>query len=336
MRDDLIVWASTFAGYRFHPWMDVIAFGALAAPGAGISADEANRFAPWPSYGGSGHLLAVDLSGAQAAFASEVRLAGTNHWWNFGEAFTAGGLVYTSHQASEFDPTIDPPPVVYQTYDGKGTLWTNDPPPGVWVQRNYLDVVDFADEADPLVRPPVNIPGSLIGLHRGGELLYTRGYEGNPFNYSGEEHLSASAYDGVAAHKVDSITLKAAWPRPAESANGVIYLGVPAFDATTKSALEVWTVPASGKFELLKSVMLDSSAQEIRNINDLLVVQNDDIELYDARNPAAIVPIGSGNASMCYGLLLDGADGAVDRGVWLPVGWYGVLYIPIDVAPVAQ
>ncbi len=335
VRDDLLVWASTFAGYRFYPWMDV-ALGGPASGGVGVSAPMSDRFAPWPAYGGSGHLVAVDLSGAQAVFASEVKVAGTNQWWNFGEAFTAGGLVFTSHQASEFDPTIDPPPVVYQTYDGKGTVVTNDPPPGVWVQRYYLDVVDFADAADPLIRPPVNIPGSLIGLHRAGELLYTRGYEGSPFNYSGEEHLSASAYDGVAAHKVDSIALKSAWPRPAKSADGVIYLGVPAFDATTKSALEVWTVPASGKFELLKSVPLDSAAQEIRNINDLLVVQNDNIELYDARNPATLPRIGSGNASMCYGLLLDGADGAVDRGVWLPVGWYGVLYIPIDVSPVAQ
>jgi hypothetical protein len=186
------------------------------------------------------------------------------------------------------------------------------------------------------VRKPVNIPGSLIGLHRGGELLYTRGYEGSPFAYSNEEHLSASAYDGVAAHKVDSIALKPVWPRPVESANGVVYLGAPAADATAKSALEVWTVPASGKFELLKSVILDSPAQEIRDINNLLIVQNNDIELYDGRNPATLSPLGSGDASMCYGLLLDGADGDPDRGVWLPVGWYGVLFIPINVAPAAQ
>ena len=277
----------------------------------------------------------LDDPGTEAAFASEVKLADTTQWWNFGEAFAAGDLVFTSHQASEFDPTIDPPPVIYQTYDGKGTVVTNDPPPGAWVQRYYLDVVDFSDAADPLVRKPVNIPGSLIGLHRGGELLYTRGYEGDPFTYSGEEHLSASAYDGVAAHKVDSIALKPNWPRPVESANGVVYVGSPAADNTLKAALEVWTVPASGEFELLNSVTLDSSAQEIRNINDLLVVQNNDIELYDGRDPSVLAPLGSGNVSLCYGVLFDGADGAVDRGLWLPIGWYGVVHIPVKAAPAA-
>jgi hypothetical protein len=35
---------------------------------------------------------------------------------------------------------------------------------------------------------------------------------------------------------------------------------------------------------------------------------------------------------MCYGVLLDGADGSVDRGVWLPIGWYGVMHIPVEAA----
>jgi hypothetical protein len=304
---------------------------APGAPASDAALVEPGRFAPW--YGASGHLIAVDLSGAQASFASEVKLTGTNQWWNFGEAFTTGGMVYTSHQASEFDPTIDPPPVVYSLYDGKGTMVTNDPPPGVWVQRYYLDVVDFADETDPLVRPPVNIPGSLIGLHRGGELLYTRATEGDPFVYSGHENLSASAYDGVAAHKVDSIVLTAPWPRPVESADGVIYVGASTSDATAKSALQVWTVPVSGKFELLENIPLDSNAQQITAINDLLVVQNNDVELYDRSNPGDLDLLGSGDANVCYGLLLDGADGTAERGLWLPVGWYGVIHIPVQAAP---
>ena len=45
-----------------------------------------------------------------------------------------------------------------------------------------------------------------------------------------------------------------------------------------------------------------------------------------AREPKLI---GAGRSNSCYGVLLDAADGDVTRGLWLPVGWYGVLKIPV-------
>jgi hypothetical protein len=303
-----------------------------APGGAGIGSDLA--IGPglwWPWWGGGlGHLLAVDLSGAEPAFASEVKLTSTNTWWNFSDAFTANGLVYTSHQASEFDPSIDPPPYIYMTWDGKNYVTaTNDPPPGAWVQRYYLDVVDFADAHDPIVRAPVNVPGTLIGLHRNGELLYTKGYMGDPFTYSGKEVIAASSYDGVAAHLVASLEVEQTWPRPVISDSGLVYLGSP---QATNNTVQVWTVPNSGKFELVDTIALDSAAQQFEKIDDLLVVQSAEIQLFDARNPAGHVEVGSGHASLCYGVLLDGADGTVERGVWLPIGWYGVIHIPVEAA----
>ena len=207
VNDDLIVWASSSGGYGY-PWY-------LYGPGVAVDALAApiDRIAPW--YGGASGLFIPVAVGDQFRFGKEVRVSSDeNAWWNFGEAFTADGLVYTSHLASEYDPTFDPPPYTYDTYrDGKLVTITNDPPAGSWLQRYYLNVIDFADQDEPLVRKPVSIPGSLIGLDRGGELLFTKGYAHNMTAYDEGEILSACAYDGLSATLVHSIHLQEPEPR---------------------------------------------------------------------------------------------------------------------------
>jgi hypothetical protein len=196
------------------------------------------------------------------------------------------------------------------------------------VQRHYLDVVDFADEEDPLVRPRVNIPGTLLGVDRNGEMIHTRGYDGNPFTYTGEETISALSYDGVSAHLVAKLAIKNSWPRPAISEGGMVYIGSPATTTDGESALEVWTVTNEGVFQQVENVTLNSPAQQFEKIGDLLVVQSSAIELFDATAPADLKLIGAGDPNICYGVALDGADGEVARGLWLPIGWYGVMHIP--------
>ena len=88
--------------------------------------------------GAAGHLIAVDPT--TLAFTSELLLSSTNGWWNFGDAFTLDGRLYTSHQASEFDPTIDPPPYQTQCWDKDTSTWqtcTIDPPPGYCYYRSH-------------------------------------------------------------------------------------------------------------------------------------------------------------------------------------------------------
>jgi hypothetical protein len=275
--------------------------------------------------------IAVDLSGPAPSFASELLLTSTNGWWNFSDSFAANGLLYTSHQASEFDPLFDPPPYVYNCgWTGTNYITcTNDPPPGAWVTRYYLDVIDYSDPKDPLVRKPANIPGSLIGLHRGGEILYTQGADFRRFYYSGDETIAASSYDGVSAHLIASLVLNQNWPRPTLSDSGYVYVGVPASTNNTNATIQVWTLSSAGKFEQTSSETLSSPAQQIEKVDQMMVVQSSDIELYDARNPADLTLIGAGHAASCYGVLLDAADGEVTRGLWLPVGWYGVIRIPV-------
>ena len=331
VKPDVLVWANKSMGYFW--WgrgpIDVMPLAAAEARLAPI-----DSFAPWPWWGGAaGHFIAVDLSGATPSFASDLKLTSTNGWWNFSDSFTANGLLYTSHQASEFDPNFDPPPQIYGcgTWDGTkySTTCTNDPPPGTWVTRYYLDVIDYSDPREPLVRKPVNVPGSLIGLQRNGEIIYTQGADFRHYWYSGDETIAASSYDGVNAHLVASLVLNQTWPRPVLSDSGYVYIGSPASTNNTNATLQVWTLSNAGKFEQSSSETLTVAAQQIEKVNDLVVVHSDQVELYDARNPADLNLVGAGRAASCYGVLLEGADGEAARGLWLPVGWYGVIRIPV-------
>jgi hypothetical protein len=300
----------------------------VARPGFGISM-------PIWWGGAAGHFITVNPT--TLTFSSEVMLTSTNGWWNFGEAFAHDGKIYTSHQGSEFDETIDPPPYDSNCYNEATGNWEPckvDPPPGVWVQRYYLDVIDFNDPADPLVRKPVNLPGTLVGLARNAELLYTRGYNIEPFaiNANWDETIAASSFDGVSAHLITSMTLGENWPRPTLGNGDYLYLGRAPTKEVATAALEVWTLNSSGKFELVNTQALDSPAQQFELIRDMLVVQTSDILLMDARTPSAPKLVGSGRSTACYGLVLDAADGELSRGLWVPVGWYGVLKIPVKSA----
>jgi hypothetical protein len=207
-------------------------------------------------------------------------------------------------------------------------------PIGTWVQRYYLDVIDYSDAANPTLRKPVNIPGSLKGLSLDGELLYTVGYHWDAITFTTDwtEHLDASAYDGVSASLVDSLSLSQSWPHPILVDGKAIFVGHPAENDKSKSLLEVWTLADSGKFAPLANppVALTSAAQNFAAFGDLLAVQTSDtIELFNKAIPATLSLLGQNPSQSCIGYDVGNADGAVDRGLWLPLGDYGVLKISV-------
>lgn len=322
VKPGLLVWSTSETGGA--PWwywrgpmaIDVVAFD--AAPSRGL-------FAPdiWWG-GGSGHLIAVDTT--LPAFVSEVELGGTNNWWNFSRSHTTNGLVYLSHSINEYDPTIDPPPYTYEYSDGKQMIIvTNDPPPGLWVQRDYLNVVDFNEPAEPVVRKPVNIPGALMGIDRRGEVIYTRSHD-----LQLEEVIAAAAYDGLQAHHIDSFPLSRAWPRPALANGSYIYAGVPGPN-NVGGTLEAWKLSDAGKFEVASKQEVKEPVQHFALFDDLLVAQSGALWLFDAGTPEQPRPLGTGEINSCYGLQLNAGDGDAERGLWLPMGWYGVVHIPVPV-----
>jgi len=301
-------------GGYWDPWLD----WGIARPVGGIGV---------PFYWGNngGRLIAFDVGNATTPkFFSDVNLA-TNTWWNFSPAYGLNGLLYLSHQ------TVEPyPPIVTGDKD------TNSPPVDYWVQRWYLDVVDYADAANPTVRKPVNIPGSLKSVARAGELLYTVGLHWtNPTNwYDGTEYLDASAYDGVEAHLIDSVKLANVWPHPLLALNNNVFVGHPAETNTAKNLLEAWALSNDGKFTRLSQTELSGAAQNLASFGNLLAAQiGNQVSLFNIDNPSAPAFLVTGGPAGCVWFDLSKADGALDRGLWLPLGVYGVSAVPIPPAP---
>ncbi len=319
----LVVWSG---GNNYYWFWDI------GMPARGVVGDALWR--PWGG-SGSGLLLAADVSAATAPrFASATRLNAGN-WWSFSDAFAADGLVYLSHQASEFlegaiipgQTTTGPPTTAVDRDTGKEISVPGRP--GVWTTRHYLDVVDYADPASPTVRKPVNIPGTLRGLSHDGAVLYTVGVQWrSDWTTDWNEWLAASAYDGVSASLIDSMPLRE-WPHPLQIHAGHVFLGRGPTDKTP-AALEIWTLADTGRFGLRSSTVVESAVQELTALGSLLVAQQDrQVSLFDASNPETILPLGKGAPKGCLWYQLKNADGDVRRGLWLPLNEYGVDFIPV-------
>jgi len=275
----------------------------------------------------AGRLLAFDVgSQTTPALLSDVNLA-TNGGWNFSQPFTTDGLVYLSHQAYaelEITNAVSPTNVVFIDY------WAPR-----W-QRSFLDVVDYADARQPAVRPPVNISGELQGLSHHGELLYTVGFHRTSTNwFDGVESLDASAYDGVSAYLVDSVSLSNVAPHPILVRGTNIFLGRAEASTSTNRlspALETWTLAGTGNFASLGSVTLPNAASELVSFPGLLAARLDGnrVVVFGDSNPAALRLVGEGPTTGCMVFKLHDADAASTLDLWLPLDIYGVTSIKLS------
>jgi hypothetical protein len=325
-KPNLLVWGGGSGMNNWWWWGDVmVAGGAVdAAIGAPMTANL--RFGMPIMWGGSagGRFAAFDVANAaNPVFKSHVDLT-TNGGWNYSKAIVAGGLVYLSSQKTEAIP-IDPPPPA-----ADATVETNKP--SGWgsgtnqifrfVTKHFLHVIDYADAVSPVVRKPVNIPGMLLGSSHEGGVIYTEGHhfdaEGST---DGTDWLDASAYDGVAAYLVDSLSLTN-WPRSVTVEGGELFVG-------RSTTLERWHLSAEGMLERLSITDTKGAVHETKFFGDLAAVTiNMKILLYDASNRSAFKLVGEGGIN-CHGAQLESADGALGRGLWIPQNEYGVQKVPI-------
>jgi hypothetical protein len=325
VKPDLLVWVGGGNNYYYWwggPW-DIMAPGRPGFVG--------DWFWPYPQSSGGGRLFAFDVSHAAPAFLSELDLT-TNGWWNFSKPFAADGLVYLSHQAF----------VEITTTNGATGTQTNSPygivvcwPTGF--QRSFLDVVDYADARHPTVRQPVSLPGTLQGISHNGALLHTIGFHRTSTNYyEGYEALDASAYDGVAVHLVDSLSLSNVYPHPALVSGTNVFLGwAQGYYGTTNPvppALETWTLSNAGKYTKLASVTLATAASDLVSFPGLLAAQVDwaRVRVYERSDPAALRLVGEGPVANCLYFNLHHADAAPARALWLPLDSYGVTSIGLS------
>jgi hypothetical protein len=299
---DTLVWAGGGfnSWWRWLPWLD-------GGPG-GFRGDFW-----WPSWlDGGGHFLAFDVgSKVDPKFLSHVDLT-TNDWWSFSEAFVSGPLVYVSHYASE---PVNP-----------------EDPSKTWVQRAYLDVIDYTDPAFPTLRKPVNIPGDLQSVSRAGELLYTTGIHWTTNQTEWTEWLDASAYDGVSAHYIASMALPGTWPRPLLGAGDRVFLGRSNYDTggTPMHSLEAWTIDDTGAWRGTGKVEVPTPIEAMEERDGLLVARDQAgaIRLLNVSNPGQLVSVGYLPPVGCFWFDLAHAEGSLKDGAWVPLGLFGVLHVP--------
>ncbi len=296
--------------------------GLLPRPVSGtpaMSAGQAFMAMPfwWPWWGNGGvQLLAVNTSDpASPQWVSQFNFNPEGSW-GFSKPFTAQGLIFFSHE---------------QSTNLAASRATSRLRPVVdnWQINDLLDVVDYADPANPTMRPGISVPGQLTGVSPDGNVLYFLGLGGAKVGAASEsrEALNACAYDGVAAYWVDSINLSANWLRPVLVARGNVYLGIA--DSSGAGNLETWTLSSNGRFGRQAVETFAQPVSALADFNGLLAAQlaDNSVALFDATSPFALIPTGSGGPNGCLWFDLNRAAGALGSGLWLPLDDYGVTRI---------
>jgi hypothetical protein len=95
-----------------------------------------------------------------------------------------------------------------------------------WAEGWFLDVIDFTALAAPVVRDPVSIPTTLIGVSNAttsSATLFTVGWQIQDQNTS-SQFLDPSVYDGALATRLDSVALTG-WSASAVVGGGNVFVG---------------------------------------------------------------------------------------------------------------
>jgi hypothetical protein len=289
--------------------------------------------------------------------------------WEMSQPFATEGMLYLSYR---FFGDVRPA----SRYDDTRRPTSDDPPePGsdaTRANRHFLVRVDYANPAEPEIDDTqVNLPGQLRGVGRAGHLLFTAGQDYDLTTGAAKPDSSAlhvSAFDGNAAHLLDTLPLRSSYDpvavvgetiftletQPAQiwyarPYDPIYYRLNPDTAAVAKavavdriwwggwwkpndknSVLATWRLDDAGKFVPLDSVETghDSSLFVLGN----LLVTSDysrTLRLFDATNPAALNSLGTFSFDGWVTPDVAGADGSLETGLWVPVGRYGVEIIAL-------
>jgi hypothetical protein len=204
---------------------------------------------------------------------------------------------------------------------------TNTPPIpdwiwGGWEHQDHLDVIDFADPEEPVVRKPLILPGTLSGVSHGGEVVYAigSGLEG-----SGQETntcVHALGYDGVAVRSITQAPLPDSGSSPVQvDASGRIQVArrVPA-------GVESWVLSDLGKLVRVAELPLGQEATALRELEGgrILAVGVDAFTLLDRGASGELVR--SGVAERPCSLWTEGSGIVVgpEPALWIPRGELGL------------
>ena len=308
IRPDLMVWTESGAasGWGDSDWVRPMG-GFLGRP-IGIL--------PGFWWGSSTrHYLTVDLQNPESPRRlSEVRLGEGGDWSTSTPSWLSGTRVHVGHRISKFVPAPDPgstntPPLPDWTWGG-------------WEHQDHLDVIDFADPEEPVVRKPLILPGTLTGISHGGEVVYAigSGLEG-----SGQETntcVHALGYDGVAVRSITQAPLPDSGSGPVlVDSTGRVHLA-----RRSPAAVESWVLSDLGKLVRVGEISLGQEATVLRELETgrILSTGADSFTLFDRGVLGELVR--SGVAERPCSLWTDGSGIVVGPGpaLWIPRGELGL------------
>lgn len=349
---DVLVWADATAGLSHYPTPmlsyftpsvgSITFFGnttAEAAP-AEVPVLSPGLFQVFPGftiYGGSFAwggapsrlFMAFDVAdAANPRLSSTTRLGAATDWNGFSEVYAADGKLFVSHDVTRYVPSTNQPAVNGNA--GSPGLFLRFWEPGAWEQQYFLDVLDFTDATNPVVRAPVAFPGTLQGISHNGQLVYAAGQNVTNAEDS-TPYLHALAYDGLQASLVASLRRSNTWPQPLlVRADGGVLLGVNPGNTNDLPTIETWAISTGGTFERYATVTLTAPAQDLQAFGDLLVVSTGEaIQFYEATDAAALHHLGSGERPNWLWLDWNVAAASPTTGLWLPLGVRGLWQVPI-------
>ncbi len=296
-------------------------------------------------YAESTRLLGFDFTRPETPkFLSKID-AGSGEAWDLSDPFESNGVVLFSYKVAGARTYTDETPEQIAARMG----------------RHFLLRVDYADPAAPVIDDTkINLPGCLTGVARAGKLLFTVGQNfdvatGAPKR--GESALHVSAFDGAAAHLLDTLPLASRYApvsiqgemvfaldgQPAsiwkservdlgggivhiaDGAQGLWWGGGTWTENPKTSLLSAWRLDDAGKFTKLGEI--EAAHDTSLHVFGSLVVTNGDartLHLFDASDVAKLEKFGEFYFSGWVYPDLGEAAGGLDTGLWVPLGAYGV------------
>ncbi len=317
MNDETLVWSG--GGDYGYFMMDI------AVP----VGDAIGRGGFWGGGAAGNRFLAIDVTDpVSPVFASELKLEDNNGWWGAGETLTANQLLYISHQSSEYIPGVQDE--VFIDEEGNEVIKRQT---GYWMQKHYMNVVDYSDPYHPTLREEVDLPGALKGLSHQGSILYTVGYHYDELGRSDwSEWLDALAYDGVEAALIDSKALPTLWPHPVYiDTTGLVAIGSPGQNGSPHS-LVTMKMDAQGVWKKLDQLTFDQPISQLRGYEGSLLIgqiQNS-LVLIDTMDPSDLKQDEIVQNEGCIWFDLSLGVGSREAGVWIPLSDYGVFGVQLE------
>ena len=190
--------------------------------------------------------------------------------------------------------------------------------------RHFMKRVDFANPAKPEIGPEVNLPGRLLAVVRDGATLLTLGcgYDADA-QPVGKRVFHSSHFDGTTAQLVDQLETPTAYDPYALDA-GTLLIGTWAIGTGQTGVLQAWKIGDNEKFALAGQINT-STFTSLAALHGLAIGFGNGLpHLFDVSAPTSLLDLPDADTRELSGGDLTHADGGAGRGIWQPLGDYGV------------